>query len=210
MGTASITLTRVYLIETQPLMARAFCSVISRDPSLKLTGYATSAQRHRLLEARPDLILLDADHQPANLSAQIALCRHALPNARICLLASVPDVVTMVQSLSAGANGYIIKDISPRRLLSCLRTVTTGGFYADPRMSKMLVHRETQRMDPQLSPRETQVVRLIGNGLSNKEIGERLALSDKTVKNHVANIFSKLQLTARTQVAIYAIRSGIG
>jgi DNA-binding NarL/FixJ family response regulator len=96
-------------------------------------------------------------------------------------------------------------------MLASIKAVAGGSFYADPRLSGAVLRQRAQRRDrdiSELSPREIEVVRLIAQGLSNKEISQRLLLSDKTVKNHISSIFSKLHMTARTQVAIHAIRTG--
>lgn len=210
MGVSYTGPTRVFLIEAQPLMARALAATIARDPLLQLAGYSSSLQPRRLIEASPDLVLIDLDSPDGRATAQIAECRRLLSRARLCALSSAPSIDVMMQVLWAGANGYIIKDVTPRRFLACVHGVTQNSFYADPRMSTKMMRRTSERVDSHLSPRETQVVQLIAQGLSNKQISDHLILSDKTVKNHVANIFSKLNVTARTQVAIFAIRAGIG
>jgi DNA-binding NarL/FixJ family response regulator len=116
----------------------------------------------------------------------------------------------MRRALSAGADGYVVKDITPTELLASIKRVRNDGFYADPRLASILLKKNSmRRYTVELSARELDVARLIAQGLSNREISERLILSDKTVKNHVSNIFSKLNVTARTQVAIYVLRNGL-
>jgi DNA-binding NarL/FixJ family response regulator len=117
----------------------------------------------------------------------------------------------MQRCLACGVDGYIVKDISPGELMRACKAVARGETYFDPRVAGGLLRRlQSERpAEDELSLRESEIVRLIAAGLSNKEIGERLCLSEKTVKNHVSRIFSKLQITARTQAAIYAIRNGI-
>jgi two-component system response regulator DegU len=132
-----------------------------------------------------------------------------LPSVRVCVLTTNLSADTMMAALSVGANGYVVKDVTPNALIDSIKAVGAEGFYADPRLSAMLLKRNVERAPHDLSPRELDVVRLIAQGLSNKEIGSRLLLSDKTIKNHVANIFTKLNVNARTQVAIYALRNKI-
>ncbi|GAC1405361.1 MAG: hypothetical protein NVSMB64_10100 [Candidatus Velthaea sp.] len=118
----------------------------------------------------------------------------------------------MQRALSSGAEAYIVKDISPPELLRAVKTVADGESYVDPRAAGNLLRRRSQngRADiMELSERESEVLKLIAEGLANKQISARLHLSEKTVKNHVSRIFSKLNITARTQAAVHAIRNGI-
>lgn len=200
---------RVYVIEPQPLMARAICMVLSEAPGVEIAGTTTDLDLQQLSAIAPDVILIDCDDDMSALPNFIVQCRQAAPSAGICVLTMNLSADLMMQALSAGANGYVVKDITPDALLASIRALSNDGFYADPRLSALLLKRNVDRSPNELSPRELDVVRLIGQGLSNKEIGGRLQLSDKTVKNHVANIFVKLNVNARTQVAIYALRKGI-
>lgn len=200
---------RVYVIEPQPLMARAICAVLSEDPAVAVAGTNTELDTQHLQAAAPDIIVIDCDHDMSSLPALIVQCRRILPSIRVCILTMNLSADLMMQALSAGANGYVVKDVTPDALLASIHALGNDGFYADPRLSALLLKRNVERTPSDLSPRELDVVRLIGQGLSNKEIGTRLMLSDKTVKNHVANIFVKLNVNARTQVAIYALRNGI-
>lgn len=119
----------------------------------------------------------------------------------------------MQRCLAAGAEGYIVKDVTPAELLRAVKMVAEGDTYVDPRVAGGLLRRRSisnGRPDlDELSVRETEVVRLIAEGLSNKEISARLGLSEKTVKNHISRIFSKLNICARAQAAVHAIRMGI-
>lgn len=200
---------RVYVIERQPLMARAICTVLSEDPSVVVAGTATELDPHHLRAGAPDIVVIDCDDDMSSLPGLIVQCRRAVPNVRVCVLTMSLSADLMMQALSAGANGYVVKDVTPDALLASMHALSSDGFYADPRLSALLLKRNVERTPNDLSPRELDVVRLVGQGLSNKEIGTRLLLSDKTVKNHVANIFVKLNVNARTQVAIYALRNGI-
>ena len=124
-----------------------------------------------------------------------------------------PQAELMQRCLAAGAEGYIVKDVTPAELLRAVKMVAEGDTYVDPRVAGGLLRRRSisnGRPDlDELSVRETEVVRLIAEGLSNKEISARLGLSEKTVKNHISRIFSKLNICARAQAAVHAIRMGI-
>jgi DNA-binding NarL/FixJ family response regulator len=119
----------------------------------------------------------------------------------------------MQRCLAAGAEGYIIKDVTPAELMRAVKMVAGGDAYVDPRVAGGLLRRRSLsngRPDlDELSVRETEVIRLIAEGLSNKEISARLSLSEKTVKNHISRIFSKLNIYARAQAAVHAIKIGL-
>jgi two-component system NarL family response regulator len=119
----------------------------------------------------------------------------------------------MQRCLNNGAEAYIVKDISPGELLRAIKTVAGGQSYVDPRVAGGLLRRRSLNAGKpdimELSAREAEVLKLIAEGLANKQISARLHLSEKTVKNHVSRIFSKLNISARTQAAVHAIRAGI-
>ena len=190
-------------------MARAVCTVLSSADDIVIAGSVERFDLDAFAAAGPDIALIDCDDDPAALTGLISRCRRAVPHVRICVLTMNLSADLMMQALTAGANGYVLKDVTPEALVMSLRSISSEGFYADPRLSAVLLRRGAEKTPHDLSPRELDVVRLVGQGLSNKEIGSRLLLSDKTVKNHVANIFVKLGVNARTQVAIYALRNGI-
>ncbi len=209
-ATSPSTTFRVYVIEAETLLAKALCSIFSQDADIDLVGDGRAFDATALLEARPELILLDCDSGVSGARETIAQCRSVVPNARIAVLSSQTRPEAMHRALSSGADGYIVKDITPTELIESMKRIHNDGFYADPRLASVLLKRNSvHRNAIELSMRELDVARLIAQGLSNREISERLILSDKTVKNHVSNIFSKLNVTARTQVAIYVLRNGL-
>jgi DNA-binding NarL/FixJ family response regulator len=119
----------------------------------------------------------------------------------------------MQRCLNAGADGYLVKDAAPSDFLRAVKIIAAGESYVDARIAGRLLSRRvtsSRSSDPcDLSSRELEVVSLIVAGMSNKEISYSLSLSEKTVKNHVSRIFSKFNCTARTQAAVFAIRSGL-
>jgi DNA-binding NarL/FixJ family response regulator len=124
-----------------------------------------------------------------------------------------PQQDLLSRSLLFGVEGYVIKEISPNDLVKALVAIAEGSAYVDPSLAGNMLRRlTTNRLKAQpneLSERETDVIRLIALGLSNKQISNKLFLSEKTVKNHISRIFSKLDVSARTQAAVYAIKNGI-
>lgn len=203
---------RVFVIEPQTLLAKAICQLIKEDADLLSAGDAPAFDAQVLREAAPDLLVLDADGELSELRELVAECRASVPAARLCVLSAHLSADVMLRALSAGADGYLVKDITPSELISSLKAVVQGGFFADQRLSETLLRRHAhkrRRNAEDLSPREMDVVRFIAQGLSNKEISSRLLISDKTIKNHISSIFAKLNLNARTQVAVFAIRNGL-
>ncbi|MGC1381255.1 MAG: response regulator transcription factor [Candidatus Baltobacteraceae bacterium] len=204
---------RLYVIEVQVLFGKALCQVFALEPDVSIVGDSESVSPTALVKARPDLILLDVDGSVIELTEALRLCREAVPHARICVLSMRPLAELMQRCLAAGAEGYIIKDVTPAELMRAVKMVAAGDTYVDPRVAGGLLRRRSMshgRPDlDELSVRETEVIRLIAEGLSNKEISARLNLSEKTVKNHISRIFSKLNIYARAQAAVHAIKMGL-
>jgi DNA-binding NarL/FixJ family response regulator len=202
---------RVAIVESQVLFARALAAILSEDPELTVVGEHRAPVLPALAASNPDLIVIDLDGQP-DLSASILACTEAAPKARVCALSMHLSPETMQRALGAGAEAFIIKDISPPELVRAVKVVAGGQSYVDPRVAGGVLRKRSLNEKPDimdLSTRETEVLKLIAEGLANKQISARLNLSEKTVKNHISRIFSKLNISARTQAAVHAIRTGI-
>ena len=201
------------VIESQVLFAKALCGIFAEHGEFEVVADYRAADAAVLAGARPELIVIDLDGQSSDVSQSIGVCGQAVPDARICVLSMHLSPEMMQRCLSQGAEAYIVKDISPPELVRAIKTVAGGQSYVDPRVAGGLLRRRSQNngkpdiMD--LSAREAEVLKLIAEGLANKQISARLHLSEKTVKNHVSRIFSKLNISARTQAAVHAIRAGI-
>ena len=204
---------RIVVIESQVLFAKALCGIFAEHGEFEVVSDYRAADPVVLAAARPELIVIDLDGQSSDVSLSIGVCNQAVPSARICVLSMHLSPEMMQRCLSQGAEAYIVKDISPPELVRAIKTVAGGQSYVDPRVAGGLLRRRSQNngkpdiMD--LSAREAEVLKLIAEGLANKQISARLHLSEKTVKNHVSRIFSKLNISARTQAAVHAIRAGI-
>ena len=204
---------RMLIIENQALFAKALAQVLTLDPSIAVVGDADAITEAYVRSTRPDLILIDIDSGSIDLSEAVQASRAALPNVKICTLSMhlQPDVLQ--RCLNAGADGYIVKDVTPNEFLHAIKSVMSGETYVDPRIAGRMLRRRssnTRYPDPcDLSMREVEVVRLIVAGMSNKEISSNMHLSEKTVKNHISRIFTKFNCTARTQAAVHALRTGL-
>lgn len=206
----SATPLRVFVIEKQLLFGTAIAHILSSDSDISVVGLAPDREGAQLAKVRPDVVVIDIDTD--DVDTTVDALRGASPDTRICLLSTYSQPEVMQRCLSAGADGYIVKDSSLQELIAAIKAIGEGNSYVDPRVAAALLRRRAPSHVPytsQLSPRETDIIRLIAQGLSNRDIGRRLVLSEKTVKNHVSRIFSKLHFTARSQAAVHAIRSGL-
>ena len=204
---------RVVVVESQALFAKAICHLLSTDDEIEILGDYRNISVAPLANLRPNLLLVDMEAHAYDLAESIARCRETLPQLRVCVLSSHLNAEAMQRCLNAGADGYLVTDISPSELRQAVKAVASGSSYVDPRIAGGVLRRRSAmngRADiNELSARETQIIRYIARGLSNKEISSELFLSERTVKNHISRIFSKLNVSARTQAAVYAIKSGL-
>jgi len=208
---------KVAIIETQRLFSKALSMMLASDPDLQVVCDAPSINSAALSVRKPDIIILDIEnigserYSLLDVADLIAQCRKELSTVSVCILSGRSEPELMQRCLNAGASGYIMKDIIPQEFRQAIKAVAKGDPYVDARLAGGILRRRTMHDgndNCELSRREIEIVTLIAKGLSNKEIGSQLSLSEKTVKNHVSRIFSKLNISARSQAAVHAIRSG--
>jgi DNA-binding NarL/FixJ family response regulator len=201
----------IYLIEPHKLVADALRHVYAQDALLGVVGDAPAVDRGEIAALRPDVIVLDLDGLTGTIEEAIDACESASPQSRVCVISAQARPRIMQRALSAKAAAYVVKDTSPQMMIEIVHSVARGDYYADPRLAGAMLRRRSGRSNEpsELSSREFEIVRLIADGLSNREIGNRLSLSEKTVKNHVSHILAKLKVNARSGVAVYAVRNGI-
>ena len=206
---------RVMVVEGQILLSKALCQLLAVEPDFEVVGDAQTLEVDQLRLFTPDIVILDLDGHGLDIDETIRRCQEALGHAKICVLTAHARPEVMQRCLTAGVEGYIAKDTTPAELVRAIKAVASGESYADPRIAGGLLRRRSvggnsrRAENHELSARESEIIRLIANGLSNKEISQQLNLSEKTVKNHISRIFSKLNISARTQAAVHAIRAGL-
>ncbi|GAC1545125.1 MAG: response regulator transcription factor [Vulcanimicrobiaceae bacterium] len=185
--------------------------MFAQDGSIDVIGDCAEAADPRLAELRPDIVLIDIDELTVPMEEAIAACERSSPQSRVCALSAQHRPRVMQRALAAKADAYIAKDTAPATLIEIIHSIAAGDSYADPRIAGAILRRRSGRTQDvgDLSSREFEIVRLIAEGLSNREIGRRLTLSEKTVKNHVSHILAKLKVNARSGVAVYAVRNGL-
>lgn len=204
----------VAIVEGQVLLAKGLIELVEGDPQLRLVDFAETASGLHFERRGPDVVLIDYDVPGCNLDEAMQLFARHWKGARVCVFSSHLRPEIMNRCLALDALGFIVKDIPAAELVRALKIVASGLMYVDPRVAGRVLQKRatpgTRNGDMnELSVRETEVIGLIADGLSNKEISSRLHLSEKTVKNHVSKIFSKLNISARSQAAVHAIRTGL-
>ncbi len=165
---------------------------------------------------RPDVVLLDINMPNMNGIDCLKQIKTHYAETKVIMLTIHEDAEYLIETISIGAEGYVLKDADVSSLIKAIQKVVQGEVYIHPTLSGILV-REYKRKDKNmedvignsLTKREYEVIRLISRGYNNKEIATELYISEKTVKNHVSNIFKKIKVTDRTQAALYAIKHNI-
>ncbi len=204
---------RTFVVERQSLIAKALHSFLNQNALVRVVGDAPSVRAEDMERTRPELIVYGLDNASQDVTEALAVARSVLPNVRFCVLSSYANPDVMQRSIASGADGFVVKDVTPSELDVALRVLASGASYVDPRVAGGMLKRRFTTGAPgsaisELTSREADILRLIATGFSNKEISAKLKLSEKTIKNYVSRIFSKLNVTARTQAAVYAIKAG--
>ena len=207
---------RVLIVDDHPIVLGGLRALIDTEPNMEVVGEAADGVQavEKVRSAQSDVILLDLVMPRKDGIEAIADIKQINPDARILVLTSFSEDDKVFPAIKAGAMGYLLKDSSPQRLLEAIREVFRGESSLHPAIARKLVHEFSQPTDhpptdSQLSQRELQVVKLLAQGQSNREIGDILVVSERTIAKHVGNILGKLHLANRTQAALYALREGI-
>jgi DNA-binding NarL/FixJ family response regulator len=202
-------MTRVFLLDDHEIVRRGIADLVDAEPDLEVVGEASTAAQAlgRIAATRPDVAVLDV-HLPDG--SGIDVCREvrsAHPEVACLILTAFDDDKASSAAVLAGAAGYVLKDIRGQGLIDGIWKVARGGSLVDAAMTKRVVTRlqEQKPASPEvdLTLRERQVLALIADGLTNRQIGERLELAEKTVKNYVSGLLMKLGMERRTQAAVY-------
>ncbi|MDQ0381631.1 response regulator [Amycolatopsis thermophila] len=204
---------KVFLVDDHEVVRRGVGDLLETDPGLTVVGEASTAAQalSRILALRPDVAVLDVRLPDGN---GIELCRELrsrLPELNVLILTSYTDEEAMLNAILAGAGGYVIKDIQGLQLVSAVREVGSGRSLLDTRAAATLMAKlraDAAETGPlaALSNRERTLLELIGEGLTNRQIAERMFLAEKTVKNYVSRLLTKLGLERRTQAAVLATK----
>ncbi|HEV7974791.1 response regulator transcription factor [Amycolatopsis sp.] len=202
---------KVFLVDDHEMVRRGVADLLDDEPDLVVIGEAASVSEAlaRIPAAGPDIVLLDVRLPDGS---GVELCRElrsALPGLNCLMLTSYTDEEAMMEAILAGAGGYVIKDIKGMELVAAVRAVGEGRSLLDNRAAAALMNRlraSVAKAGPldELSERERTLLDLIGEGLTNRQIAERMFLAEKTVKNYVSRLLAKLGMQRRTQAAVLA------
>jgi DNA-binding NarL/FixJ family response regulator len=182
------------------------------DEELEVVGEAADGVEAVALagELQPDVVLMDLLMPRMDGIAATESIRRSMPEVEVIALTSVLENQKVFDAMQVGAMGYLLKDTRADQLCQSIRAAAAGQVQLSPEaMHRLMDHLTLTEATEPLTPRETQVLRLIATGVSNREIGVALDISLKTVKTHVSNIFSKLDVLSRTEAALYAVRTGL-
>jgi len=202
---------RVFLVDDHDVVRRGITAFLESEGDIEVVGEAATAADAiaRIPAVRPDVAVLDVRLPDGS---GVEVCREVrsrLPELACLMLTSYSDDEALYQAVMAGASGYVLKQIHGSDLVGAVRTVAGGGSLLDPQSTARIMERlreRERREDPlaKLTEQERRIFELIGEGLTNREIGERVFLAEKTVKNYVSSILAKLDMQRRTQAAAYA------
>ncbi len=203
---------RVLIVDDHSVVREGLRMFLARDPDLEVVGEAADGAKaiQQARQLRPDVVVMDLLLPGLDGLAATRAIRTELPETEVLALTSVLESASVVEAIQAGAIGYLLKDIQATELRIAIKAAAAGQLHLSPQASAYLLGsiRMPEHPDP-LTPRELDVLRLLAQGYSNKEIARTLHLVEETVKFHVRHILAKLGVQSRTQAALTAIRLGM-
>jgi NarL family two-component system response regulator LiaR len=207
---------RILIVDDHAIVREGQRALIDTEPGMEVVGEAKDGNEAVELarSLQPDVILLDLLMPRKEGTEAIEEIKADNAQAHILVLTSFSEDEKVYAAIKAGAMGYLLKDSAPQEILDAIHTVYRGEMSMDPAIANKLM-RELQRSselpptEEPLTEREVEVLKLLAQGLQNKEIAEELVISERTVSTHVSNILSKLHLANRTQAALYALKEGL-
>lgn len=208
------------IVDDHPMFLAGLQQMFKKQSDFEVVGVAEGvSQLETLLEAgSPTLILMDIEMPEGDGISATAFVRKRSPGTKVVILTGYDNPDLIFRALKAGAVGYLLKNSRPRDILDTLRKVAAGEIFLNPELASKFLREfqrdqeleEVRRLVQTLTPREEEVLRLVATGATNREISQRLFISELTVKMHLASIFRKLQVNDRTKAAILALKAGLG
>jgi DNA-binding NarL/FixJ family response regulator len=208
---------KVFVVDDHAVVRRGLQAFFDSEPDIEVVGAADGgAQALDLLERldaegrRPDVIVMDLQMRPLNGIESTRLIRARYDDVAVVVLTSYANDRLVHGALEAGASGYVLKDAEAEEVAQAIRAAYHGEMHLDPQVARLLTQRlRTKKTEPDLAEpltdREKEVLALLGRGLSNKEIGAELFITERTARTYVSNILGKLGLQSRTQAALWAV-----
>ena len=208
---------RVFLLDDHEVVRRGVRDLLESEGDIEVVGEASTAAEAmaRIPAVQPEVAVLDVRLPDGDGVTVCRELRSQLPDLACLMLTSFADDEALFDAIMAGASGYVLKQVRGADILGAVRTVAGGGSLLDPRTTSMVMQRlrdQASTSDPlhELTEQERRILELIGEGLTNRQIGERMFLAEKTVKNYVSNVLAKLGMERRTQAAAFVARLGDG
>jgi two-component system NarL family response regulator len=209
---------RVMICDDHALFRRGLIMVLESEPGVEVVAEAEDGDEaiRKAEEFAPDVVLMDVRMPKVSGIDATRAISEVIPTAKILMLTVSDEEEDLYDAIKAGANGYLLKEISIEEVASAIRAVVTGQSLISPSMASKLLNeftslakRAEERQSvptPRLTDRELEVLKLVAQGMSNREIATELYISENTVKNHVRNILEKLHLHSRMEAVVYAVR----
>jgi len=207
---------KVMLVDDHKLVREGIRQLIEQNDDMEVTAEASNGIEclAKLRSAKADLIILDINMPEMNGFETLTALNKRKKPPKILILTSSTEIECLMQAIELGINGYLLKSVTASELFQAIRYVSAGEKYIQPSMiplfnSKIIAMELDKERLKLLSGRELEVLKLVAEGYLNKNIGEMLSISERTVKNHIFNIFRKIGCSDRTQAAVFCFRNGI-
>jgi DNA-binding NarL/FixJ family response regulator len=203
---------RVVVADDHRVVRVGLEQLLATFDDVEAVGFAAGGEEAVALcrELEPDVLLLDLSMPDMDGIEVTDMLRESVPRTRVVVFTSFSDRERIVRALDAGAIGYLLKDAEPEEILGAIRAAARGESPLAPRAAaELLADRKSRPPTVELTGRELEVLRLVVDGLANKQIARRLGISEKTVKGHLTNLFQRIGVADRTQAALWAERTGV-
>src|SRR6185436_484755 len=203
---------RILIADDHAVVRQGLKMFLSLDPEIEILGEAGDGKKaiEMARQLQPDIVLMDLLMPVLGGVEATAQIRREMPDVEVIALTSVLEDKSVVEAIRAGAIGYLLKDTESDELIRAIKAAAAGQVQLSPKAAARLMREVRTPDNPEtLTDRETDVLRLLAMGQSNKEIAQTLSIGEKTVKTHVSNVLAKLDVTSRTQAALYAVRIGL-
>jgi two-component system, NarL family, response regulator DegU len=208
---------RIFICDDHSLFRQGLIKLLELEPDLKIVGEAANGEEllERIKKARPDVVLMDLSMPRLDGVTTTFKLKKIAPHIKVIILTVYEDEPHVFEAIKAGAMGYLLKDVSINEVIEAIHRAYKGEALVQPVIAAKVLKefslldkrkiREGDKFYNDLTEREKEILRLIALGGANKEIAKKLNISEKTVKNHIASIFQTLQVTNRTQAALYLL-----
>ena len=203
---------RILIADDHAMVRTGLTQLLSAEDDMEIVGAAADGAEAAdlAIELLPDLILMDLSMPEVDGVEATRRVVAGLPDVRVLVLTSFSERERVLEAIDAGAVGYMLKDAEPDELIRAIRAAARGESPLDPKVASALFERRAEDKTVQaLTPREREVLVMVGKGLTNKQIGRRLGIAEKTVKAHLTNVFQRIDVQDRTQAALWAERHGL-